>query len=185
MVPYRFTVDVDGGDWGGRKDDHKGLRDGLGLILTTLRMYKIKALFFVSTELLRDYKKEIKQILEEGHEVGSHGHFHIRYKDKWRAEKDRQISDTLLLSVTGNPKHKYRAPKFSYVTEDVYSSPKNHVSLLKHMWLGQKVRKESIIYLHPFDLVRGDSPPNLFCRIWYSNPQRAYETLLNLLNSYT
>lgn len=182
MVPYRFTVDVDGGDFGGRTEGQRGLKEGLDLILMTFKMYKTKALFFVSTELLREYKREIRHILEEGHEIGSHGHFHIKYKDKWRAEEDRRISNTLLLPVTGSPAHRYRAPKFSYRTDDLYSNPKNHIGLLKHMWFGQKIRENSIIYLHPFDLVNSGSPPNLFCRLWYSNPQRAYETLLDLLN---
>lgn len=181
---YRWTVDVDGGDWGGRTQDQLGIKYGLPKILELFRRHKVKGLFFISTEALVDYRDSIWEIKNQGHAIGSHGHFHIKWKDAWRAREDKRISKLLLTTLNKNEDSPYRAPKFCFDDGNIYANPKNHVGLLKHMWFGSKITKETIFYLHPFDIVKGDNPPNLFCRIWYSNPKRALETLENLLKCY-
>lgn len=180
-----WTVDVEL-DWGGRTTGERGLKEGIPKILEVFRAYKIKGLFFISTEILPQYRQLVKDILSAGHEVGSHGHFHICYKDAWRYEKDRQISKTLLSAFTGSSDMHYRAPKFSYNDGGVYATPANHVGLLKHMWTGAMTSNEPIFYLHPFDIVKTEEkPPNLFCKLWYSQPERAYASLINLACRYS
>lgn len=147
-------------------------------ILSAFERYNVKGLFFVSTELLDENKYLVKLIESEGHEVGSHGHFHEVYSNPERANADMKLSFGILGVCH------YRAPKFSYVTKDRYSNPKNHVSVLKKMWLGQGIPEEPIFYIHPFDLVGGVNAPNLFCKLWYSRPKDAYETFTNLLRRY-
>mgnify|MGYP001600512765 CR=1 FL=1 len=181
---FTWTVDVDGGDFGGRTNGTLGIRYGIPKILEVFKQHKIKGLFFISTELLREHRTIIKSIKEAGHELGSHGHFHVVWKDKWRAEEDRVISNTLLSAITGTTDNYYRAPKFSYLCNDTYSDSKNHLSLLKHMWFNQKIPKEPIFYLHPFDIIKDKFPPNLFCELWYSRPAGALQTLKLLLSFY-
>lgn len=183
---YRWTVDVEY-DWGGRTNGIIGLLEGLPRIRKAFRDAKIKALFFVSTETLEDLPFIVEEIRRDGHEIGSHGHFHVKFKDAWRADRDRKLS-TIILSQKLRVESKiisYRANKFSHRTDCVYSQPKNHVSLLKHMWLREKIQGDTIIYLHPFDIVEtGQRAPNLFCKFWYSRPKQAYKLFQEMVNTY-
>jgi len=157
---YRWTVDVEY-DWGGRTDGFEGIKTGLPKIAAAFLKQKIKALFFISTETFRHYPELVRHLRECGHEVGSHGHFHTKYKELFRRQHDKDFS----ISCLEDDKARFRAPKFYWETEDIYSQKKNHVSLLKHMWLGQKIKEETIMYLHPFDIVETTEPaPNLFFR---------------------
>ena len=181
---FVFTVDFEG-DWGGRTNGTQGITDGLPLILEIFRSYSVKALFFISSELALDNRGIIQRILEKGHEIGSHGHFHIKYKDRWRSEQDRGISERLL-SIFTDKKLEYRAPKFSHEYEDsVYSRRKNHVSILKYSWFGGGLPNHPIFYIHPFDIVEGKNAPNLFCKLLYSNPNHVYNTFVNLVRVYS
>ena len=176
---FRYTVDVES-DWGGRTDEHKGIEEGLPKIIETFKKYNIQGLFFISTELSSDYPyRLIEDLRLLGHEVGSHGHFHTRFKEGFRRQADKDLS----LQYVGKEAH-YRAPKFSHITEDIYSNPKGHVGLLKHMWLKTPIPPDPIFYLHPFDIVGGDNPHNLFCRMWYSKPEKALLLLKKLLEKY-
>ena len=187
-TPYTWTVDVDGGDWGGRTNEYKGIEEGMPLILDLFEKYNVKAIFFVSTELLTEYPTLLQGIRNYGHEIGSHGHFHTSYKEKWRSEADRNLSISLIAKDQSIPKEsiRYRAPKFNFeVGGELYSDRKGHVGLLKHMWLNTKIPGNPIFYLHPFDIVGGNNPPNLFCRLWYSKPNKALQLLNNMLQKYT
>ena len=179
---YTHVVHVEG-DWGGRTDGISGITNGIPRILEVFRAYKIKALFLVSTELAFENKHYINAIIEKGHELGSHGHFHIKYKDKWRAQKDKEISDRLLTIFPG--KHpSYCAPWFSYETDSIYSKRANHVSILKQTWFGGTLPENPIFYIHPFDIVGGDNAPNLFTRILYGRPDAVYNTFTRFARLY-
>jgi len=51
-------------------------KKGLELIKNLLKKLNIKATFFVTANFALNCKKEIKEISEEGHEIGCHGYFH-------------------------------------------------------------------------------------------------------------
>ena len=179
----RWTFDIES-DFGGRSQNTLGLKYGLPKILKLLKEYKKKGLFFISTELLSGNREILSKILDEGHDVGSHGHFHIVWKDFWRAEEDRKISNEYLKNFDARLYHRefeYRAPKFSHRTSSEYSDPKGHIGLLKQTWFGGELPKDFIFYMHPFDIVSDKDAPDLFCRVWYSNPGLAYKTLLSIL----
>jgi len=181
---YTWTVDVEL-DQGGRVDSTQGLDKGLPLILKVFREANVKALFFINTEIMEFRPGVIQDIINEGHEIGLHGHFHTCYKEPWRAYQNMNIARTLLQGLMNQDFFYMRAPKFSYIFPDqVYSDPRNHVSVMKHSWFGGEIKRDPIFYLHPFDIVGGDNPPNLFCRIWYAKPRMAYESFLNLLKFY-
>ena len=183
VTQFTWTVDVEH-DWGGRTNGTIGIKDGLPLILEIFRANGIQALFFISSEIALDNRGKIRDIIDRGHEIGSHGHFHIRYKDAWRAEGDRQISNRLL-SIFTEKELAYRAPRFYYQSEgSIYSYRNNHVSILKQAWFGGKIPTHPIFYIHPFDIVRATNPPNMFTRILYSNPDRVYEHFTRLAREY-
>lgn len=182
-TPFTWTVDVEG-DWGGRTNGTLGITEGLPRILEIFRANKIQALFFISTEIALDNRGRIQDIIDRGHEIGSHGHFHIRYKDAFRAEADRQISERLL-SIFTSKKLPYRAPRFYYQSEDsFYSYRNNHVSILKQTWFGGRIPTHPIFYIHPFDIVRGKNPPNWLCRFLYGNPERVYELFTRIAEQH-
>lgn len=179
---FTWTVDTET-DWGGRTSGIQGLTDGLPRILETFRAFKVKALFFVSSELALENRGAITRIIEHGHEIGSHGHFHIRYKDKWRSKQDKDISERLL-SIFNQKKMEYRAPWFNYETDSLYSKRPHHVSILKQTWFGGRLPENPIFYIHPFDIVKGVNPPNLFTRLLYGKPDAVFDTFKRLVRLY-
>mgnify|MGYP001567602068 CR=1 FL=1 len=192
-TPFRWTVDCES-DWGGRTESTDGVRHGLPIILELFRERNIKALFFFSTELLENFTeletgtvKLLKLVMSEGHAIGSHGHFHTRYPSINRYTHDRRLSTSILENL-GVAEPQYRAPKFNKFTWSFcrpYSDPQNHIGLLKMMWFGAKPTKDTIFYLHPFDITGSKKdPPNLFCGLWYSKPNKALHLLKNLIQKY-
>jgi len=175
---FTWTVDVEK-DWGGRTNEHRGIKEGLPKIIRAFEKRSIRGLFFISTELTTDYPRLIESIRGLGHEVGSHGHFHTVFKESFRRQADKDLS----LQYVGK-EARYRAPKFNYITQDIYSNPKGHVGLLKHMWFKTKIPNDPIFYLHPFDIVGGTNPTNLFCKLWYSKPNKALLLLETLIQQY-
>lgn len=177
----KLTFDIES-DWGGRTNGTLGIRYGLPKILEVMRAYRKKGLFFVSTELLTSQKEAIKNIFREGHQIGSHGHFHVVWNNPWRAEEDRRISNILLTALTGHSHFEYRAPKFSHQTSSVYSKPYGHFGLLKNIWFGGK--RDGIFYMHPFDIVDcQDDAPNPLSRIWYSHSRNAYKAMVDIIKA--
>lgn len=173
----QWTVDVEN-DWGGRTQGTKGIDDGLPRILETFDRFGIQGIFFISTELLELYPSLPAYLRLLRHTVGSHGHFHVRYKERWRAEEDKELSLNLLNAT------EYRAPWFNYETDSVYSRRENHVSILKKSWFGDRINDNSIFYIHPFDIVGGDRAPSLFTRILYSRPNHVWDTFNMLCRLY-
>ena len=181
---YSWTVDVEG-DWGGRVNSYEGLDIGLPVILDTFERRKIKGLFFISTEIMEKRSGIVSDIQKAGHELGCHGHFHTCFKEPWRARQNMLMSQSILSNYQEAPFH-WRAPKFSTIFHNHrYSDSKGHIGLLKHTWFGGRIPENPIFYLHPFDLVESDeTPPNLFCRIWYSKPSLAKEKFNYLTRVY-
>lgn len=181
---FNWTVDLEH-DFGGRTNGTDGIDKGLPLIFKLFREHNVKALFFVSTEVLKFRPGVVQDIINQGHEIGNHGHFHAPFKEPWRHVQNKEIADTILKNYTTQDYFHFRAPKFSYpMYGHLYSDPTGHVGLLKYMWFGGKPNKETIFYLHPFDIIGGKESPNLFCKIWYAHPKRAYETFINLVTRY-
>lgn len=180
---FRWTCDCEM-DFGGRVQNILGMKHGLPIILDLFKANEIKALFFISTEILRYCREEIVSIIEAGHELGSHGHFHTLVKS-WRSIEDRILSEELLFSLTGKYPRFFRAPKFSSFRDSyVYANPRNHVGLLKQLWFRMPIPSDPIFYLHPFDIVGGSNAPNLFCKVWYSRPKEALELFEKLVSKY-
>ena len=179
---FTHTIDVEN-DFGGRVQKTDGLDKGLPLIYKALKQKKVRALFFISTEIMETRYAVVQDILNEGHAIGAHGHFHHCFKEPWRQMQNMKLGESLLSEFQEHPH--YRWPKFSYSHPGhLYSYPENHVSLLKYTWFGAKISKEPIFYLHPFDVVESPNAPNLFCKILYSKPRAVYENFIDLLGRY-
>jgi peptidoglycan-N-acetylglucosamine deacetylase len=84
-------------------------------ILKLLRKYDIKATFFVLGMVAEKHPDFVKQIYEEGHEIGCHAYTHTPlYKlGKDEFEKELEQSTELLYSITKERPLGFRAPSFS------------------------------------------------------------------------
>ena len=175
-----FTVDVEP-DWGWRTLGTQGIDEGLPKILQLFDDYNVKGIFFFSPNIGNAVIQASKGFDVTKHKIGEHikgkhGCSGIVYGTcGW--QKSVYISNYKY--ARGHKFEKFDGWK-KYIP---YSSPENHTSLLKHMWVGQPVR--DIIYLHPFDIVKPKTKaPNLFCKLWYSQPERAWKTLEKLVRRY-
>lgn len=180
-----WTVDLEG-DWGGRVNTYDGINNGLPRILEIFEAYKIRSIFFISTEILDECPMVVSDIRAKGHVIGSHGHFHIKYKDAYRREQDRRISNAFL-QANGRMKYiPYRAPWFYHsVPFEIFSYPINHVSVLRYSWGLKYIPEKPIFYIHPFDIVMpfGKSP-NLYCKLLYSRPKKVRIAFEDLCAAY-
>ena len=181
---FTWTIDCEH-DFGGKTSKARGITEGLPRLIETFRDRNIKALLFISTELLNTHRKLFESIRGEGHEIGSHGHFHTKYKEEWRKEEDRKLSISTLQQSFLNENVRYRAPWFSHeVSGELYSNRKSHVSVLKTAWFQKMIPANPIFYIHPFDIVEGKNPPNLFCKILYSRPKKVWDCFSRLTIQY-
>lgn len=83
--------------------------------LRTFNDYNVKATFFILGEVAQSFPELIKEIAEQGHEIGSHG---LSHKQVFKLnEKDfrQEVAESkkLLEDITGKVILGYRAPAFS------------------------------------------------------------------------
>ncbi|MBB6099134.1 peptidoglycan/xylan/chitin deacetylase (PgdA/CDA1 family) [Deinobacterium chartae] len=85
-------------------------------VLAALREAGVKATFFVVGERARQHPDLVRQILEEGHEVGSHGyrHRHAWFRWPWSVGADLRRSLRVLEDITGERPKYFRPPHGAY-----------------------------------------------------------------------
>jgi peptidoglycan/xylan/chitin deacetylase (PgdA/CDA1 family) len=91
-----------------------GMQVGLPRILALLRKYNISGTFFVTGETAATYPDALKQIHQEGHEVGCHGWAHEPPVTLDRCDELKVLQKTTdtIGMVTGVTPKGYRAPAF-------------------------------------------------------------------------
>jgi len=84
-------------------------------ILNLLKKYKSKATFFITLEVTKKYPEILKEISDNGHEIGVHGPKHKKLKDYNPRDfkKDCIEQITLIETITAKKPLGYRAPHFS------------------------------------------------------------------------
>lgn len=84
-------------------------------ILALFARHGVRATFFTLGWIAERYPSMVRRIVEEGHELASHGYGHLRASDQSRAEFDNDIrsSKALLEDIGGQAVLGYRAPSFS------------------------------------------------------------------------
>jgi peptidoglycan-N-acetylglucosamine deacetylase len=82
-------------------------------VLKALAKYGMKATFFMIGENIAKYPALVKQIVDEGHQLGNHSYFHREYRSlpltQQLAEIDR--TDALLENFDDHPRHTFRPPR--------------------------------------------------------------------------
>jgi polysaccharide deacetylase family protein (PEP-CTERM system associated) len=92
-------------------------------ILTLLNEKSVKATFFTLGWIAERYPAMVRRLVDEGHELASHGYAHLRASDQSAAEFNDDItrSKALLEYIGGQPVLGYRAPSFSIGSRNLWA----------------------------------------------------------------
>ena len=99
-------------EWNSRECRIEGNMDR---ILALLDRHGTKATFFTLGWIAERYPNVVRRIVEQGHELASHGYGHERASDQSEAAffADIQLAKVLLEDLSGKKVRGYRAPSFS------------------------------------------------------------------------
>ncbi len=115
-----FTVDLE--DWyhgvgipvAEWNQYEKRLMIGYTRIMSLLRKYNVKATFFVLGKVIEEFPDIIKELIEEGHEIGCHSYSHTELFYLNEKNFEKEIHDCIgLLTPFGKNYSGFRAPYFS------------------------------------------------------------------------
>ncbi|WP_199433261.1 polysaccharide deacetylase family protein [Qaidamihabitans albus] len=137
-VSLTFDVDADVGfDWrclNGRLTSSSeakfGMVRGLPRILAVLQRYDIRSTFFVPGEIVEMHPEAIVDILDRGHEVAHHGHYHL-WNDKLDDDGQR---DEIERGLAAMEKHLGLRP-LGYRSPGWEMTPQSFVMLSEHGFL--------------------------------------------------
>ncbi|NUU01800.1 XrtA system polysaccharide deacetylase [Herbaspirillum robiniae] len=92
-------------------------------ILAIFSEHGIKATFFTLGWIAERYPALVRSIVDQGHELASHGYGHLRASDQTRAQFSDDIvrSKALLEDIGGQPVLGYRAPSFSIGKQNMWA----------------------------------------------------------------
>lgn len=92
-------------------------------ILDTLDVYQIKATFFVLGWVAERHLRLIREIVQRGHEVASHGYSHKRIYTQTpeRFRQETRQSKCILEDITGDPVIGYRAASYSITKRSLWA----------------------------------------------------------------
>lgn len=96
--------------------------EGLQIILPLLKKHGVSATFFVTGNVLEKYPEAIKRLLNEGHEIASHGYNHkmISKLSKKEAKREIKQSRNLIKKVIKKSPIGFRAPSWSISKKDFW-----------------------------------------------------------------
>lgn len=92
-------------------------------ILDMLARRSIKATFFTLGWIAERYPKLVREMVEEGHEIASHGYGHERASDQTQEAffADVQLAKVILEDLSGTAVNGYRAPSFSIGQKNLWA----------------------------------------------------------------
>lgn len=121
-------------------DSARGVEEGLPRILELLAEERVRATFFFTAEMARRFPRLARRVVDEGHELGSHGYRHERLDRLPRSEAARVLErSTSILRGYGEVKV-FRAPNLKL--------PENLLPVLAK--LGYRVDSSTARYKPPF-----------------------------------
>lgn len=120
-----FANSISRESWPGRECRVEANMD---LILGILAEQDIKATFFTLGWLAERYPAMVRQIVDGGHELASHGYSHLRASDQSKSEfmEDISRSKALLEDIGGQQVLGYRAPSFSIGPKNMWALDSLH-----------------------------------------------------------
>lgn len=140
------------------------------LVLDILRKHDVKASFFLLGKNAAKYPEIVKQIAQDGHDIGNHTMTHARLSQssEHKTLKEIRLTQNILQGITGQAPHMIRPPrgKFSREQEELvmahFGFPRDYVitwDVCTYDWEGlpeaqllelvrQEVRPGSILLFH-------------------------------------
>lgn len=103
-----FDVEPDAPPY--QSSSYRGVEEGLPWILHFLEELDVKATFFVTGTVAERYPDLVEEIVERGHELGSHGLDHSRLDKMSREEALDNIVESLRILRSFYPVRSFRAP---------------------------------------------------------------------------
>ena len=93
------------------------------MLLRLFQEYDTKATFFVLGDVAKESPELVREIAEEGHEVGSHGMYHefIYKQSRDEFRQDLRKSLDILNSIIDKPIASFRAPYFSITRDSLWA----------------------------------------------------------------
>jgi peptidoglycan-N-acetylglucosamine deacetylase len=125
MSPEAFSLTFDIEDWFhpelvrahvAKDDPRTVVREGTHLILDALRRHRARSTFFVLGDVARRHPDLVRRIVDEGHELASHGDSHTSL---WRLDREsfrgelRAFRQAVRDALGDDPVVGFRAPTFS------------------------------------------------------------------------
>ncbi|MEQ1600138.1 MAG: XrtA system polysaccharide deacetylase [Methylophilaceae bacterium] len=99
------------------------IEQNMARILALLDEKQVKATFFTLGWIAERYPQIVRNIVDNGHELASHGYQHLRASDQSQSEflDDITRSKKLLEDLSGQAVIGYRAPSFSIGTRNLWA----------------------------------------------------------------
>ena len=89
----------------------RGMEEGLPRLLDLFAEKRVRATLFFTAEMAEKYPRLVKRAVDEGHEIGSHGHHHERYDRLTPSEAERLVEKaTRILRRYTDEVVSFRAP---------------------------------------------------------------------------
>lgn len=121
-VPILITCDID-------PTPEAALKDKQAAMDMTMRIfdeYGINGTFFFVADVAKDYRSQIRILMDQGHEIGCHGLSHDATEEYHRMTEDEQrkrliAATRMIRDITGNGVQSFRGPrvKTSHITQKI------------------------------------------------------------------
>ncbi len=92
----------------------RGIAEGTTSLLSLLKTEDVQTTFFVTGEIAQDYPDIIRNLITQGHEVGSHGFAHSDYTSLDRQSAKQDIDHSLEILQQFGPVYSFRAPYLKF-----------------------------------------------------------------------
>lgn len=115
-----FEHSIDRGDWD--SIEHR-IVNNTHTVLDLLENHNVKATFFTLGWVAERYPEIVKKIIDNGHELASHGYGHQRVSDLTSAEFKQDLikAKNILEDISGVEIKGYRAPSYSIGKDNIWA----------------------------------------------------------------
>lgn len=108
---------------------YRGVEEGTPLFLKLLREENIPATFFTTGDVAQRYPELMQQIVDQGHELASHGYSHKRFDAMTETEAEDEIVKSLEILKKFYPVVSFRAPNLEFPEKFLPLLEKNGIRL--------------------------------------------------------
>jgi peptidoglycan/xylan/chitin deacetylase (PgdA/CDA1 family) len=107
--PALFTVDVEP-DCPPYLWTFRGMEEGMPRLLDLMGAHGVRGTFFTTADVARRYPLIVQRVVDDGHELASHGVSHRAFDTMTRVEAEREIADSVRVLRAFAPVTAFRAP---------------------------------------------------------------------------